>query len=309
MLRWKVGDVTITSVMESETPIPGEFIVAGASPEALASHAWLRPHFVDDAGNIILRIQAFVVESEGMRIVVDTCIGNDKPRGIPIWDRLQTEFLTDLATAGFPRESVDAAVCTHMHVDHVGWNTMLVDPVAAAGVPGATRAAEAGGDAQDERVWIPTFPNARYCFVAQELAHWQASDDAEDRRIQADSIRPILDAGLADLVGADHRLTSEVFLVPTPGHTPGHVSVNIASAGASAVITGDVMHHPAQCAHPEWNATFDSAPKQAEETRRAFLERYGDAPVLVVGSHFAAPVAGHLVSEGSAWRFNPYVSD
>lgn len=307
MLQWQVGDVTITSVMESETPIPGQLIVSEASPEALAAHDWLRPNFVDDEGNIILRIQALVIQSEGTKIVVDTCIGNDKPRGIPIWDKLQTTFLTDLSAAGFPRESINTVVCTHMHVDHVGWNTMLVDPADAAGVPGATRAVDVGGDPQDDRVWVPTFPHARYHFVADELSHWRESDDPENRRIQADSIRPIVDAGLAEIVGTDHRITSEVRLMPTPGHTPGHVSVSIDSAGAAAVITGDVMHHPAQCAHPDWNATFDSLPEMAHESRRAFLERYGDTPVLVIGTHFATPVAGRVVREGPAWRFVPHL--
>jgi len=310
MLKWQIGGVTITSVMEMEMPIPGQLICAEASPEAIAPHAWLRPHFADDDGNIILRIQALVVESEGRRIVVDTCIGNDKPRDIPFWNKMQTTFLTDLESAGFPRDSIDAVVCTHMHVDHVGWNTMLVDPSEAAGVPGATLATAAAGadDPLEKRVWVPTFPNARYHFVSQELAHWQSADGAEYRRIQADSVRPIIDAGLADLVETDHRLTGEVRLFPTPGHTPSHVSVRISSGGADAVITGDVMHHPVQCAHPEWNATADSFPEQAHETRRAFLQRYGDRPVLVIGTHFAAPVAGHVVSDGPVWRFDPHPS-
>jgi len=307
MLKWQIGEVTITSVMEMEMPIPGQFICAEASPEALAPHAWLRPHFVDDDGNIILRFQALVVESGGKRIVVDTCIGNDKPRDMPFWNQLQTTFLADLESAGFPRTSIDAVVCTHMHVDHVGWNTMLVDPTDAAGVAGATPAATAGTDEPAEtRYWVPTFPNARYHFVATELAHWQAAEDAENRRIQADSVRPIIDADLADLVATDHSITDEVHLLSTPGHTPSHVSVQISSAGAEAVITGDVMHLPMQCAHPEWNATFDSIPEQAEATRLAFLERFGDSDVLVVGTHFPAPVAGHLISDASAWRFAPY---
>jgi len=156
---------------------------------------------------------------------------------------------------------------------------------------------------------VPTFPSARYHFVSAELAHWQSAEDDENRRIQADSVRPIIDAGLADLVATDHRITDEVRLFATPGHTPCHVSVQISSSGAEAVITGDVMHHPVQCARPDWNATFDSLPEQAHQTRRAFLQRYGDRPVLVIGTHFAAPVAGHVVSDGPAWRFDPHMID
>ena len=290
MLRWQIGEVTVTSVLEMEAPIPGQLICADASPEAIAPYEWLRPHFADSDGNIILRIQALVVESEGRRIAVDTCVGNDKTRDMPFWNHLQTSFLTDLASAGFPRDSIDAVVCTHMHVDHVGWNTMLEAPPEAGGEP----------------LWVPTFPNARYHFVAQELEHWQAADDEENRRIQADSVRPILDAGLADLVAPGHRLTSEVWLIATPGHTPGHVSVRISSAGAEGIITGDLMHHPVQCAHPEWNATFDSDPAQAHATRLAFLQEYADRPVLVIGTHFASPVAGHVIGDGAAWRFAPH---
>ena len=301
MLRWRIGDVTVTSVAEMELPIPGPLICAEATPEALAPYGWLRPHFADDDGNIVLRIQALIVESEGRRIAVDTCVGNDKARGMPFWDRMQTPFLSDLEAAGFPRDTIDAVVCTHLHVDHVGWNTMLVDSVAGASVPGAT---PASGDGYEGKMWVPTFPNARYHFVAEELEHWQGSDDPENQQIQADSVRPILDADLAEVVEPDHRITSEVRLEPTPGHTPAHVSVRISSGGQEAVITGDLMHHPVQCARPEWNATFDSIPDLARSTRQAFVKRYADQPVLVIGTHFASPVAGHIVAHGPAWRFD-----
>ena len=301
MLRWTIGDVTITSVAEMEMPIPGVFLVPEATPEAIAPHAWLRPHFADAEGNMVLRIQSLVVESEGRRIAVDTCVGNDKPRAMPFWDRMQTSFLADLEAAGFPRAPIDAVVCTHMHIDHVGWNTMLVDASEGDSLPGATPAC---GEGQDGKVWVPTFPNARYHFVATELEHWRGVDDTENRAIQADSVTPIVDAGLADLVGPDHRLTSEVWLEPTPGHTPGHVSVRISSAGHDAVITGDLMHHPVQVAHPEWNASFDSLPDVARSTRRSFVDRYSDKPVLVIGTHFATPVAGHIVADGGLRRFD-----
>ena len=216
----------------------------------------------------------------GRRIVVDTCIGNDKTRSNPFWNQLHGPFLEDLARAGFARETIDLVVCTHLHVDHVGWNTMLVDGR-----------------------WVPTFPRARYLLGRTEWAHWSAAGYDADGDVLGDSVRPILDAGLADLVESDHRLSDEVWLEPTPGHTPGHVSVRIRSKGRDAVITGDLMHHPVQCAEPAWASNFDVDPEAARRTRRAFLERYADGSVAVFGTHFATPTAGRIVRDGPPWRF------
>lgn len=278
--RWTVGAVRITRVVEIEGPSPGTFLFAEATPERLLRHAWLRPQFVTDDGRSLGAIQAFVIESEGRCIVVDTCVGNDKPREIAAWNMRQGRFLVDLAEAGFPRERIDTVLCTHLHVDHVGWNTM-----------------RAGGR------WVPTFANARYLFGRAEWQHWSQEPPGPDRDVRDDSVRPVLEAGLADLVETDHRITGEVRLEPTPGHTPGHVSVRIVSRGAEAVVTGDLMHHPVQCAEPDWAARFDVDVQAARRTRRAFLERHADRPVLVLGTHFATPTAGRIVRDGDAWRF------
>ena len=280
--RWQVGAVRITRVVEIEGPSPGTFLFAEATPERLLQHAWLRPHFVTDDGRSIGSIHAFVIESEGRCIVVDTCIGNDKPREIANWNMRQGRFLEDLTEAGYARERVDTVLCTHLHVDHVGWNTRLVDGR-----------------------WQPTFPNARYLFGREEWAHWSGEPPGPDRDVRDDSVRPIFEAGLAELVDMDQRITAEVLLEPTPGHTPGHVSVHIVSRGEEAVITGDLMHHPVQCAEFAWAARFDVDPEAARRTRRAFLERYGDRPVLILGTHFATPTGGRVVRDGAAWRFQP----
>ena len=231
-------------------------------------------------GRLIASIHAFVIESQGKTIVVDTCVGNDKQRDIKAWNMRKGRFLEDLADAGFPRERIITVVCTHLHVDHVGWNTMLRDGK-----------------------WVPTFPTARYLIGRKEYEYWSKADDERDRTIQNDSVRPILDAGLADLVKRTHKITSEVYLGPTPGHTPGHVSVHIRSKGAEAVITGDLMHHPVQCAEPSWASNFDVDSGKARVTRRAFLEKYKDGKVLVLGTHFAMPTAGRLSADGHAYRF------
>ena len=276
---WKVGDVTITKVVEIEMAAPATWLLPDATEENLARVAWLRPHFVDEKGVPVLSIHALVVESEGQRILVDTCVGNDKQRPLKEWDRRQGPFLEDLADAGHPADRIDTVLCTHLHVDHVGWNTRLVDGR-----------------------WVPTFPRARYLWNRVELDHWLAHPEDQMGDVVGDSVQPVLDAGQVDLVDDTHPVTSEVWLEPTPGHTPGHVSVHIRSQGEEAVITGDLMHHPVQCAHPEWEATVDTDRAQARATRRSFLERYADRPVLVLGTHFAGPTAGHLVRDGDVFR-------
>jgi glyoxylase-like metal-dependent hydrolase (beta-lactamase superfamily II) len=254
--------------------------------------SWLQPDFADERGRLKMSIHALVVETPTRRILVDTCLGNDKEnRRIPTWNKLQTSFLSDLVAAGYARETIDTVVCTHLHVDHVGWNTMLV------------------GDR-----WVPTVPNARYLMGRIEYAHWMTptlpspacgggKGGGDDMiAVLADSVAPVWDAGLVDLVETDHRICDEVSLVPTPGHTPGHVSVRLASQGEAALITGDFMHHPCQIARPEWSSTADSDPKWARRTREQMLSNLADTPTLVIGTHFAGRTAGHIVRDGDAFR-------
>jgi glyoxylase-like metal-dependent hydrolase (beta-lactamase superfamily II) len=278
----RLGRLLVSAIVERAGPTRPTWLLPDAAPDAVERHrSWLAPHFLDDRGRFLQSIHAFVVQTPELTLVVDTCVGNDKDRGgRQPFHMMRTAFLEDLAAAGFPPESVDAVLCTHLHVDHVGWNTRL-----------------------DNGRWVPTFPRARYLFGRREWEHWSAERDEDTRRIMADSVRPVLDAGLADLVETDHRVSSEIRLEPTPGHTPGHVSVRLGSDGESAVITGDLMHHPVQVAEPEWCSHFDSDPDQARKTRRAFCERYGATRSLVLGTHFHHPTAGHIVRHGDAWRF------
>ena len=284
MLSWKVGAVTVTKIDEIEVPFPYHEkypFLAEARPEVLEQMPWLYPHFVTPEGALRLSVHALLVEAPGLRLVVDTCVGNDRPRRFTRREPLSTPFLDRMAEAGWTRDSVDAVVCTHLHVDHVGWNTML----------------EGGA-------WVPTFPKARYLIGRTELAHWSAEGDEEQQVILSDSIQPIFDAGLAILVEPDHRLSDEIRLIPTPGHTPGHVSVAIESNGERAIITGDLMHHPCQIPHPDWSASSDSDPVQSRATREAFLCEVVDQPVLVIGTHFAEPTAGYVTRDGKSYRLD-----
>ncbi len=278
---WNIGDVTVTSIIEGDQHWRFAWLLPDATDDEVASIDWLRPHFVDEKGKMILRIQALMVESMGQRILVDTCVGNDKERPTPLFDKLQTDFMADLVGAGFEPESVTQVVCTHLHVDHVGWNTTLRDGQ-----------------------WVPTFVNADHLFGRIEYEHWKATDEtAVYGDVMADSVAPIVDAGLATMVESDHRLTEEVHLEPTPGHTPGHHSIRISSNGSEAVITGDMVHHPIQFPRVEMASSADTDSAAAVATRRASFARWEAANALVIGTHFAGPGAGRLKSDGDGWRF------
>jgi glyoxylase-like metal-dependent hydrolase (beta-lactamase superfamily II) len=286
-MKWRIGAVTVTKIVEMEVTGGSRFILPDATYEAVLPLTWLQPDFADERGRLKMSIHALVVETPSRRIVVDTCLGNDKQnRRIPTWNNLQGPFLADLAAAGFPRESIDTVLCTHLHVDHVGWNTMLVDG------PGGAK------------TWVPTFPRARYLMGRVEFEHWRNQHDRDDMEaVFADSVKPVHDAGVVDLVETDHRVCDEISLTPTIGHTPGHVSVRIRSQGEEALITGDFMHHPCQIARPDWSSTADSDPTEAQQTRERMLTQLSDIPILVIGTHFAGRTAGHVVCDGTAFRF------
>ena len=281
MQQWKVGDVTVTKVVEIDIAGSMTWILPEATPENLASVPWLKPHFVNDENKGLMSVHALVVESQGRRVLVDTCVGNDKNLAIPNWHQRQGPFLQDLAAAGFPADSIDTVLCTHLHVDHVGWNTRL-----------------------ENGRWVPTFTSARYLWNRDEYEYWSKEDQSQYGEVLGESVFPVFEAGLVDLVTENHVVTDEVRLEPTPGHTPGHVSVHIASRGEEAVITGDLMHHPIQCARPDWESSADADPERARTTRHAFLERYADRPVLILGTHFAGPTAGRIVRDGAAYRLD-----
>ena len=284
MNQFKIGDVKITRTVESEAQWPGKWLLPNATAENVQKEAdWLYPAFTDEKGKLRMSFHALLLESQGKRIIVDTCVGNEKQRSFPAFANLHTPFLKDLEAAGFAREKVDRVICTHLHVDHVGWNTILKDGK-----------------------WVPTFPNARYLIGGTEWDYWSTFEGKEMRDPVEDSVRPVVDAGKAKLVESTHKLTDEVWLEPTPGHTPGHHSVRISSKGQDAVITGDLMHHPVQCAYPEWDDGFDSDGAMAKKTRRAFCEKYADSNVIVFGTHFATPSCGKIYKHGDAFRFIAY---
>jgi len=291
MKQWTIGDVTVTAIVETDLTGILDVVIPQATRAAVKQIRWLIPHFAGEDGVMSGWIQAFAIRTPTRRLVVDTCLGNDKDRDLvlPAWSRLQTNFLERLSDAGFPPDAVDTVMCTHMHLDHVGWNTRL-----------------------ERGRWVPTFPNARYLFGRIEFEHWTkpaaagASADGMSAEAQTmvndDSILPIVDAGLATFVESEHAVCEEISLLPSFGHTPGHVSVRIRSKNSSAIISGDFIHHPCQMAHPEWGSVADSDPEQAVATRRRLFAELAGTSTLFIGTHFGGPTAGTIVRDGAAFR-------
>jgi glyoxylase-like metal-dependent hydrolase (beta-lactamase superfamily II) len=278
-MHWNVGKVKITKIVELETVGSTRFILPLASNEEIQKLPWLIPHFATEEGRLKMSIHSLVVETPSRRIVVDTGLGNDKEgRKVPTWNNRKGSFLETMTAAGFAPDSIDTVLCTHLHVDHVGWNTRLVDGQ-----------------------WVPTFANARYIFGKTEFEHWRDHREESDKAaVFNDSVKPIADAGKADLVASDAKVCDEITLIPTPGHSPGHMSLLIRSGGEEGLLTGDVAHHPCQMAHLDWSSTADSDPVRSAATRRELFGRFADTPTLVIGGHFNA---GHIQRDGDAFRF------
>lgn len=297
--RLDVGDAKITTIVEQE--LHGiNHLIALATPDAVQDIGWLGPPHATDEGELLGVIQAIVIELDDVVVLVDTCIGNGKQIPIdPAWHDLDTDFLDRLRAAGFSETDVDYVICTHLHLDHVGWNTHRVDVA-----------------------WVPTFPNATHVFCRTEYEHWadvatttlpDPVDDLDRRRqlfpltqqhVHRQSVQPIVDAGLARLVDVPFEPTPGIRLVPTPGHTPGHISVVVESSGERVFITGDAFHHPCQIARPDWSTRADSDRDASSTTRRTILDDLADSDTLLLGSHFCAPGAGRVVRHGDSFRFD-----
>jgi glyoxylase-like metal-dependent hydrolase (beta-lactamase superfamily II) len=271
---WQIGNVVISAIPEFVT-WPVDDLIPDATPESCARFAdWLPSQFLCPEG-LQLTIQCFLVESQGRRIVVDTCIGNGKRRNNPRLDRLNRPFLKWFEQVAGQPESVDLVLCTHLHSDHVGWNTLW----------------------HDQR-WVPTFPNARYLLNSVEVEYARDVTDGDAPEVFADSVQPLFDQDLVDVVTSDQQLTDEISLMSTAGHTVGHVSVWIESGDQHAVITGDALHHPVQVAEPGWRSKNDYDAGQAAESRQAITERCLTNDALLLGAHFVAPSGARLRQHG-----------
>ena len=278
-MSWKVGKVKITKITEIAVEGGTRFMLPQATYNEIQQLPWLIPDFATEGGKLKMSIHSLIVETPTRRIVVDTCIGNDKEdRGVPTWNKLNKPFLEDMTKAGYPPESIDTVFCTHLHVDHVGWNTKLVNGK-----------------------WVPTFENARYIFVKPEYEYWRDNAPTPSHAaVFEDSVKPIMDANKAELVAPDAKLCEELTLISTPGHSPGHVSIHIKSDGEEGLLTGDVAHHPCQMWYTEWSASPDSDPVQSGKTKRELFSRFADTKTLVIGGHFDA---GYIKRDGERFKY------
>lgn len=284
-MKWQIGDVEILQIVEFDEA--GELIqdtIKNATPENLKKIDWLYPDFIDDEGNFKSLVQSFLVRSNGQNILVDTCNGNGKERpNCPTWGNLNTDFLEKLRSLGVTESEIDIVVSTHLHFDHIGWNTRL-----------------------ENGSFIPTFPNAKYLFVKEEFDYWKAKPEKEmedDKIAFDDSVRPIIEAGLSQIVESDHKIDQNISLISAFGHTPGHICILIESRGKRTIISGDFLHHPCQIAHPEWTMDADTLSEKALETRKKILNEIADTETLLIGSHFADPVAGYVKRSGDSYIF------
>lgn len=276
-----IGNIRLTKVVDSLEATSPRFLYVDKQRSDFDPHLkWLQPHFLDAEKNILLSIHTFLVRTTHHTILIDTCIGNDKDApAFPQWTGRKGSYLQDLAAVGCAPEAVDYVFCTHMHIDHTGWNTRL----------------------QDGR-WVPTFPNARYLFNKREWEHWQDAQAAMDQAVIRQNLLPIIEAGRVEWVDNAWGIDDEVTLVPTPGHTPGHCSVQLRSRGQTAMITGDMMVHPVQIAEPQWSQRADTDKALAIATRTRFINQHCDTDTLILGTHFNTPTGVYIVSTGDQKR-------
>jgi glyoxylase-like metal-dependent hydrolase (beta-lactamase superfamily II) len=278
-----IGDIRIDRVLESEGPyFELGFLLPGAQPDLIAENAdWLRPSFVDPADDrLILAFQSFVIRTGRHTILVDACTGNDKERPQrPNWHRQKHDYLGRLRAIGVAPESIDYVFCTHLHADHVGWNTKL-----------------------ENGRWVPTFPKARYVFARREYEHWEKAHrdivatggEPLSHGSFADSVLPVVEAKRAVFVESDHEFETGIHLEPAYGHTPGNCVLHAARGGQRAVFIGDVMHTAAQLAEPAISSRFCEDPAESARTRIALCERHAETDTVILACHFPTPVAGRI---------------
>jgi glyoxylase-like metal-dependent hydrolase (beta-lactamase superfamily II) len=280
--QWTFGDATLTAIVEAETHgIPAQFFFPDATADDVRACEWLDGCAAPD-GTVAMAVQAFLVEFHDRRVLVDPCVGDHKDRSLPFWHQQSWRWIEQFARTGVRPEEIDLVVHTHLHADHVGWDTRL-----------------------EQGEWAPTFPNATYVYVDEELEYWKAAEQRTAEDVYADSVAPVFDQAETKVVDAQAELGPGVRLVSTPGHTPGHVSVELTAAGEQLLVTGDLLHHQAQFARPEWAEVGDYDPARARETRRAFIDEHADRGTVLAGTHLAVAPVGRARADGGAWRFEP----
>jgi len=274
----EIGSATIHRIVEQEGPFfdAMQFFPTITRELLDENRGWLQPRFLDARDQLMLCIQSYVVRTAHHTIMIDTCVGNHKPRPTrSFWNMMNSDrYEKNLAASGLGVNDIDFVMCTHLHTDHVGWNTRL-----------------------ENGRWVPTFPKARYVFADRELSYWteRQKDDPTACPWVTDSVLPIVAANRVDIVKSAHAFNDLVTLIPTPGHTIDHYSVQVGKPGADAVITGDMIHSPLQARYPELGMMSDYDAGQAAKSRRQLFGRFCDTSTLMCTAHFPSPSTARVV--------------
>jgi glyoxylase-like metal-dependent hydrolase (beta-lactamase superfamily II) len=285
MNTYKIGQATVSRIEETYEPNfeAAKFFADWRTEEVERHREWMLPaHFDPPSGKLKLSVHSWLIRVGGRTILIDGCVGNDKSRPTrPMWHQLKTPYLERLAQAGARPDQVDIVMCTHLHNDHVGWNTRLTNGR-----------------------WEPTFPNARYIWSRADYERYKDCDPEKEANNHAafqDSVRPVVEAGLAEMVTGAHTVNEHLSLEPAPGHTPGTVSVTLNSSGERAVFCGDILHHAIQVFHPEWNSFACLDAVNARTSRRKVLEQCAGSGALLMPAHFGAPFACRVDAKGDGF--------
>ncbi|MBM3608789.1 MAG: MBL fold metallo-hydrolase [Alphaproteobacteria bacterium] len=286
-LSLNTGNLSLTAVVESQEPLlrPAEIFPDWREEHLQSGSPWLAPPFYDaQQGKLVIAVQSFVIRTEGLTVLVDTCVGDRKQRARGEFNDQSWQWLNKLSAAGVAPEDVDLVVCTHLHVDHTGWNTKL-----------------SGGR------WVPTFPNARYLFSQKEFDYWRSDDGAKALTrtgdYMTDSVLPVIESGQAQLVAPSHSIAPHIRMEEAAGHTPGHSILHLEDGARRAILASDLMHHPLQIENPDWSTRFCENPAKARAARAQFICDHAGSDTLILPSHFPAPTAGKLTREGEGFGF------
>jgi glyoxylase-like metal-dependent hydrolase (beta-lactamase superfamily II) len=284
----RIGDFEVHRISEFEGPfIAPDVFFPDYDPAVLQANPDMQgPRLIDPAtGKLIFSFHSFVVKTGRHNILIDSCIGNHKERPTrPQFHQMQSPFLADLAAVGLRPEDIDYVMCTHLHWDHVGWNTQLINGQ-----------------------WVPTFPNARYIMARREFEHWRdmhaKGEESPHVRAFDDSVLPVVASGQSVLVNDDYAFEDGLWFEPAPGHTPGNVVIHARSSDDRAVFLGDVIHHQFQLMQPAWSTLACTDPALSKATRMRLIEEYADSGMRLLPGHFPAPTAGRIVKAGETFRY------
>lgn len=287
MTEVKLGAGTAVRIEESYEPnFEAKAFFPDWDPAVVDRHRdWLLPaHYDEASGWLKLSVHSWLLKIGGKTILIDTCVGNHKPRPHrPKWHLMETKYFDRLKAAGVEPDQLDMVMCTHLHVDHVGWNTRL-----------------------DNGRWVPTFRNAKYVFSRADYDHYLKLDsDPKTGPVNAgsfrDSVLPVVEAGLTQMVDGAARLDENLTVEPAPGHTPGTIAIKFDSRGEKALFCGDILHHALQVYHPEWNSFACADAAGARKSRREALEHCAGSGARLMPCHFGAPFSCHIDHKGDGF--------